>query len=329
MIDSADIVREAILRQSTKLITTPVACVEVFLRRILSGVKLHAFRSWLLFLGIVQAVVAQSTAESPSNTAQQAAPSVSESHTKTVSLIGQFLSDADPDEIAQLFTMGSASTADLITACERNNNSIGAIALQILQLLGKLSCKGCADSAWQKHTGLGFACAASLNDSDFDRIHRWLANTRTTGGYNCQSPDRPRNYEPLAYALILDGSPRAHEVLAQMLAMENACSGTDTYSGEVVQHAAELSAEANRIARNLTLRPDVETAIRASAFFVPPATRQDAKIRVLARTEDRILADLSSNWVQGSMGGREYYVVLRKDGSVWQYAVIMLAVVTN
>jgi hypothetical protein len=56
---------------------------------------------------------------------------------------------------------------------------------------------------------------------------------------------------------------------------------------------------------------------------LPADYRKDSEVKVLARTENRIL--LEASYTYGMRSGQGYWVVLRKDGLVWQYAVIEMA----
>jgi len=175
----------------------------------------------------------------------------------------------------------------------------------------------------QKHIGLLFSCTANLTSADFERIERWLAQRRSGNGYKCGDEEEPAIDDALVYALILDGSPRSQSILSKMLALERSCKGTDTIAGETLEQAQELVALAKEVGHDLRLEPGIDKSVRASAFFLPAEYRNDSKVELLFRTDNRILLDVSYNC--GRLCGRGYYVVLRKEGSVWQYAVIRMA----
>jgi hypothetical protein len=67
----------------------------------------------------------------------------------------------------------------------------------------------------------------------------------------------------------------------------------------------------------------MDKSVRASAFFLPTEYRKYSKVALLARTDDRILLDVS--YTCGRLCGRGYFVVLRRAGPVWRYCVIRMA----
>jgi hypothetical protein len=277
----------------------------------------------LLLLAFTCIADAQSTAESPTAnepTAQQSS-STSGTYSETLQMLKVWLDTEEDDQLARLFSVGDTRTSDLLAACRNVDDGIAGAVFLTLQLLGRSDSDRCLASVWQRHSGLLFLGAANLSVAQFERIDRWLAKKRTPDGYECG--DQPLIDDSLVYALILDGSPRSKATMTQMRSLEEACSGTDTIAGEPLERARSLSAEAKTKAHDLKPEPSIERAIRASAFFLPPKYRKDCNVELLARTDNRILLDVSYRC--GRLCGRGYYVVLRRDGQLWQYAVIRVA----
>jgi hypothetical protein len=252
----------------------------------------------------------------------QSAPT-SDTYSDTLRMLKSWLDSEEDEQLARLFSVGHARNGDLLSACRSTDEDTAAAAFLTLQLAGHLDCGTCPDSVWDKHTGLALSCATNLKSADFEQIEHWLAGRRSRNGYKCGDEDERRIDEALVYALILDGSSRSQSVLAEMVALERLCGGTDSIAGEALGQLQSLTAAAKKLGHNLKLEPDIQTSVRASAFFLPPKYRKDSDVDVLAHTEDRILLDVSYRC--GSLCGRGYFVVLRKEGNVWQYAIIRLA----
>jgi hypothetical protein len=272
----------------------------------------------------------QMMSESSNNGTPTQEPTVtSGTYGETLQLIKKWVDSEEGDDLAQLLKTGDARTPDLVTACHSSGDEILAgAAFFALQLLGKSECETCADSVGQMRGGLAVACSANISEADFQRIELWLAKKRTGTGYECGE-----DYEPLTpmddsvvYALILDGSPRSQSVLDNMLGIEKACVTGTTIMGEVLEHAESLIVAAKQVGHNLRVEPDkLESSIRASAFFLPQKYRKDSKVEVIAqnRARDRVLLEVS--YLCGRLCGAGYYVVLRKDGTDWHYALIRMA----
>jgi hypothetical protein len=261
--------------------------------------------------------------ESETVTSQQTA-SNSETYRDTLKMIKASLDSPDADDLGRLFAVGNARIPDLLAACRETDDETAATAFFTLQLLGKSDCETCPDSLWKKHTGLFFACSTSLRNSDFNRIERDLAKRIAGDGYDCGDNEEGLLIDDsLIYALVLNGSSRSRKTLSKLWVFERGCSGTDTLAGEVLERSSALIMEARARAHNLTLEPHLRSSVRTSAFFLPPEYRRDSEIKVLARTYGRILLEVSYRC--GNLCGRGYYVVLRSDGNVWQYAVIRMA----
>jgi hypothetical protein len=254
--------------------------------------------------------------------AAQDSASTSGTYSDTLRMLNAWLDTDEDEQIARLFSVGDTRTSDLLAACRSADDGIAGAAFLTLQMLGKGDSE-CADSVWQKHTGLTFSGAENLSVAEFDRIEQWLAKKRSRSSYECGGEDEPLIDDSLVYALILNGSPRSESVLTGMRRLERACAVTDTIAGETLEQAQSLISEAKEIGHDLTLDRNIHKSVRASAFFLPPEYRKGSNVAVLARTDDRILLDVS--YVCGRLCGRGYFVVLRRAGPVWNYSLIRMA----
>jgi hypothetical protein len=288
---------------------------------------MRVYISLLLLLVFPTIVRAQTNGRSPivSEASDQDLASSSATYGDTVRMLKAWLSPAKRPvrdaQIARLFAIGDTRTPDLLAACRSADDDVARAALLTLQLLGRLDNERCAGSERHKHSGLAFSGAPNLNGDEFERIEQWLAGKRNGTRYECGDDD-PLIDDAVVYALILDGSSRSESALASMLEVDKACEG-DNIAGEPLKKARSLILAAKEIGHNLTLDPDIDGSVRASAFFLPTKYRKDSKADVLARTDDRVLLNVSYHC--GLMCGRGYIVVLSREGAVWQYAVIRTA----
>jgi len=121
---------------------------------------------------------------------------------------------------------------------------------------------------------------------------------------------------------LVRGSPDSRAVLIRLLAFEKSCEEVEKVTAKALDQTQSLLAATFELGQNLTLQPDINTSVRASAFFIPSRQKPNIRVKMIARTDDRILLDVS--YVCGGLCGRGYYVVLAKNGPVWRYAVVML-----
>jgi hypothetical protein len=240
-------------------------------------------------------------------------------------LKGWFHSEKNSD-LAHLFAMDDSRVSDLRAACRSADDEIASAAFLVLQLLGKPGCVDCRRWISRKHKGFASVCGSNLADGDFKRIEESLDEKDTEKGYECGDDPEPSTPldDSLVYALVLDGSPRSRSVLHRMLAFEETCTGG--YIVEILKQAQSLIEDAKGIGHNLRFQPDdLESRVRASAFFLPAEHRKDSRVQVIAYNNagNRLLLEVS--YTCGLLCGSGYHVVLRKDGAVWQYAVIRMA----
>jgi hypothetical protein len=260
--------------------------------------------------------------------AEQAAP-ISETYSDTLRMLKAWVDSDETEDFARLSADADTRAPDLMAACRSGGEEIAGAAFQTLQFLGKSECESCADLFSNKHK-TALVCGPDLTERDFERVERWWAKRQTRNGFKCG-----KDYEPLTplddsviYALILDGSPRSQSLLNGMHRLEKTCVAADetTILGEILEHAQAHVLVAKGIGNTLRIEPQVsEASIRAAAFWLPREYQQKSKVEVLAhnRTGDRILFQVS--YYCGPLCGSGYYVVLRKDGLTWRYAVIKMA----
>jgi hypothetical protein len=281
--------------------------------------------SLLVLLACASCASSQTTPETP----PQELIAASATYNDTLRAIKQWVESEENHDLARLLAIGNIRTPDLVAACHSSDHEIAGAAFGALQLLGKPECEPCADSESQIHGGLAVVCSANTSEADFQRIEQWLAKKRTGTGYECGE-----EYEPLTpmddsvvYALILDGSPRAQSALDDMVGIEKACvTDATTIIGEILERAQSLIGAAKRAGHNLRVEPDkLRHSIRASAFFLPQKYREGSEVKVITRSRARNRILLEVSYRCGNLCGKGYYVVLRKDGADWHYALIRMA----
>jgi hypothetical protein len=241
--------------------------------------------------------------------------STSTTYDETIRML-KTLNNAD---LARLFSEGGSRNSDLLAACRGSDKQIGNAAFMILQFLGAPNLESCAGALERRYGGLVFATAGDLTDSDVELIDRKLIAIRIPKGHKCVG-DVFYFDDAISYALILKGSTRSKTVL---LALENFCTDRADLRNYNLERTNSLIKSAKEVGHNLNLEGGIESAIRAPAFLLPLEARKSVTVDVLARTDQRILLEVSYHC--GPRCGQGYYVVLRKDGRVWQYAVIEMA----
>lgn len=290
---------------------------------------MRTYFSLLLLLTLTCSASAQSKPQSSAETAVQQTPSISETYNDTLKMIKAWLETDEDNEFGRLFAIGEERVSDLEAACHSGDDEIVSAAFRVLHLLGKSEAESCVEAIAQKHKGLPLLCSA-IDDACFKHLEEWLAKKRTPNGYDCREDyDSDLAIMPiddaLVYALLLDASPRSRSALDRLAAFEKACKEEDTIIGELLDQAHSLNVDTKEIAQGMKFEPaTLENVIRDSAFFLPPEYRKDSEVEMVAhnKTGDRILLDVG--YTCGPLCGRWYYVVLRKDGTVWKYAVITM-----
>lgn len=285
--------------------------------------KLRARLSLLLSLAFLLSATAQ-TMPASSDDKEQAGPqarALSTTYADTLRLLKRWPGSENDADLARLFEVGDSRAPDLLTACHSEGRKAAATAFYVLKLLGKPECLDCGKWISRRHKGLTFVCESNLSEGDFKRIEGWLNGKNTQKGYECGY------YEgfddSIIYALVLEGSPRSRLLLRRMLAFAEVCIGG--YRLEDLRNAQSLVEDANRIGHDLRFEPDnLEGALRPSAFFIPAKYRDQSSVRLIAYNKARSRILLEVSYGCGLNCGSGYHVVLRKDGAIWQYAVLTM-----
>jgi len=253
----------------------------------------------------------------------------SATYSDTLRMIKAWLQTEETRELGPLFSIGDERTTDLLTACHSEDEDVSGVAFLTLQLLGKSEGENCLEFLLQKHSSFAMFWMGELRDADFKRAEDWFAQKRTKTGYICgegsELPKSPVD-ESFIYALILDGSPRAKLLLVEIRTFENSCIGDDNTVQELSQESDSLLEAAKSASHKLSFGTgNLESVVRDSAFFLTPDYRKESSVQVIAHNKagDRILLEVSYHC--GLKCGRGYYVVLRQDGSFWEYALIRMA----
>jgi hypothetical protein len=234
----------------------------------------------------------------------------------------------DDEQISALFAKGEYLTSDLVRACTETHPEDEDIAFKsylVLHLMGAPQTAACARRVPQENPPVMLGTADILSQADFSRLESLFRVRACEKATKCQKDYLPLVDESLVYTLILDGSSRSKNILNRMNALARASHAQDDLGFEIASRSETLITQARSSAHNLQFDPNTfEGVIRESAFFLASQVRQDAEIKLLARSsaDNRMLISISYRC--GMKCGSGYYLVLRKNSSgYWDYALIM------
>jgi len=257
---------------------------------------------------------------SPAGKSTQAPSQPSQTYDDTIRMLKAGIGSNDYTALGRLFTEGEKRNSDLVAACRSQDDQIAVPAFGVLHLLGNPACGECLDSVRAKLGKFAPPCVDDLTPADLKRMDQWWAKRLTGKGYRCEDEEGLFLDDNVLNEYLLRASANSKPPLIRLLAFESACEHMDYVTAQTLDNEQSLVAELIEAGQNLTLLPDLETSIRASAFFIAPKFRNSTRAESIARTDDRMLLEVS--FVAGVRWGRGYYVVLRRNGNVWQYAMI-------
>jgi hypothetical protein len=233
----------------------------------------------------------------------------------------------DGDRLSLLFARGETLIPDIVAACHDGDEDLVPKAYLLLRLLGSEKTTECASHVHQEDPPIMLGTSDVLTESAYSKLERIFAPQPCESSRNCIEDDLPLVEESIVYALILDGSPRAKNILNRMSKLAAASHSEDMLGFDVASHAETLTPEARSLAHNLSLDGGTfEQSFRRSLFFLKRSVRDTAEIKLLARnpSDDRMLVTVS--YMGGRLSGSGYYIVLSKNAiGTWDYALIMRA----
>ena len=249
--------------------------------------------------------------------------SASDTYADTIRMLKTWQDTSNHADLGRLFKEGRSRDSDLLAACRSNDDQLALQAFVIRHLLGSPPCGECPDSVRRKLGRLAPPCGDNLTRADLDRVDQWWAKRHTPDGYECRNEEGLLFDEDTMNEFLVRGSSDSRAVVVRLLAFEKSCEQAETVTAKTLDQTQSLLAATFALGQNLTLQPDIDTSVRASAFFIPSRQKPNIRVKLIARTDDRILLDVS--YVCGGLCGRGYYVVLAKNGPAWRYAVVILA----
>jgi hypothetical protein len=119
--------------------------------------------------------------------------------------------------------------------------------------------------------------------------------------------------ERYIYALALEDSPRAKEVLNKVIG-----SATNLGEGSIVGRAIEL-VQANQPSKLFTGTKDLAELVLQNAFFIAPSDMKHTSAKVLAlnATNDKALVEVYIN--RGTLAEEWYHAIIMKSGQQWKF----------
>ena len=254
--------------------------------------------------------------------AQDSLSQVSDTYASTIALLKAWDGD-DDDKAAELFAIGDLRAQDLIHACKNEDEETAGFATLTLLLLGNSKLSECKWPSGERVPVI--FPAEGLSDDSFKKLEWKFRPRPCEKKLQCREEDLPAMDDSLFYGLIVDGTPRAEELLHRIAMLYKTVDHSDLIDADALENLKPRIAEAKRIGRDLDFQSgDFQEIMRKSAFFLPREYRADADVKLLGRnsTNDRMLVAVS--YVCGRLCGRGYMVVLRKDGTKWQYALVKM-----
>lgn len=250
----------------------------------------------------------------------------SKADSETLKLLKQWGGD-DEATLAILFATGQSRERELAEACHNQDTELRGEAFAVLLLIGSSETAACAANLDLEGKTAVFATGDELQTQDFEHIERVLNENPCHRKQDCKGEDDcPLIDESTSYALALNGSSRALELLKRVAGLFKACHGEDLIVGQGSLTAASIKDVPSRT-RNLQLdTTNFELLMKQSAFFVPEDQQKAISVGLLTRNETngRMLVEVSYRC--GMLCGSGYYVVLKKNtASTWDYVLITRA----
>jgi HEAT repeat protein len=210
---------------------------------------------------------------------------------------------------AALFRTGDERIEDLLRALDDPDAEVSGNAQLVIRYLGNREGMAGLIRHYAKSDALRIVgpVPVPLTEWDYDFI------TKTYLG-------KPDNFGVLSaqylYALALDGSPRARELLARMLETARAV-GTDATTLNAVS--------SGRLRSVINSDPkDLAAEVLKAAEFLSPADKKHASAKLLAfnKAQDKALLEVYVN--HGVLAEETYHVVLSKRGPGWAFFSVTL-----
>ena len=214
----------------------------------------------------------------------------------------------DNDKLASLFNIGEKRIGDLVRALDDRDKRVSLNAQVVIRYLGNH--QGMRSLyEWYNKQERDFQVAGPvplpLSESDYHYIKR-----------NCVDQpvrtwrDREVQY---IYALALDGSPRAREMLLHLI--DKAASADEA---SFVSRAIK-SVKKEDWKKFVTTERDPAVAVLRNAFFVAPEDQKYATARLLGFNATRSKALVELHIGRGDLADEWYHAVITRHDGGWAY----------
>lgn len=203
--------------------------------------------------------------------------------------------------LAKAFIFGSQHPDDLVIALQDPNPSVRINAQRLIRYLGDPKGMRALFTSYETDGTNTFVgpVPVPLNEWDFTHLEKEVLCDR------CLLRGSDVDY---IYALALDGSPRAAEILSRIKSKTN-------FPWLFGNQITLKDSGDKEVLKNLVDR----------AFYLNDEDKKASTVRLLARTVDGGKALYAIHVDQGPLAEKWFHIVLEKDGAGWKYLSVSLA----
>lgn len=209
------------------------------------------------------------------------------------------------DVLAKLFRVGDGRIDDLLRALDESNPDISLRAQVVIRYLGnEAGMKGLFEwYAKQKRFRVTGPIPLPLREYDYKVIY---------AQYIGKPHEDWTRAEPYIYALALDDSPKAREVLKELI------KSAVNFDEPTLVRRAIKTVQANQPTKLLIGEQDLAQLVLSNAFFILPDDQKYASAHLLSLNgaKDKALVEVYIN--RGPLSEEWYHVVLRKCEQGWR-----------
>jgi hypothetical protein len=229
------------------------------------------------------------------------------------SLLSQLDIESDRNNhFATLFHIGDKHIEDLIRALDDPDPHVSSNAQVVIRYLGNQTGMHALTEHYKKSGGIHIVgpVPLPLTEWDYDFINSTYLN-------------KPKNFGELTiqylYALSLDGSPKAKELLPKLIETARA-AGMDDF---LVKAISSTGSDYNLSSSD----DNLANAVLKSSKFLRPADKQHGSAKVIAfnSAQDKALLEIYID--NGVLAEETYHVVVSKDRDGWKlFSISLIAV---
>jgi hypothetical protein len=211
--------------------------------------------------------------------------------------------DLHPERLAALFRIGDERIGDLVKALDDPDKEVSLNAQRVIRYLGnEVGLKGLDEyyKRPRKEYWSSGPTPTPLIDWDYSIIK--------------ENPSSLR--EDYLYALALDDSARAKELLASIMQANHTLSA-DTPMGRFLR-----SVRSNEPKKVLTGGTDLAKLVLENSFFVAELDKKYASARLIGFNAEKDKAVVEVYINRGVLAEEWWHVVIRKEGSGWRFVSV-------